>query len=288
MYGIRRSVAIRSLHRSTDRFVGRFVVVADKEVEVLRSTPALRRPGNKLSTPSRVTAYALGIASLGAGGVAVFTTHVEAGPVALLFVGLIFMIVALSGRLPTRLRIGDNEAEWQEYAGDIIETALDAAPRSTKAEIAPQLEELAEVAPRAAAPALSSLAYESNLAWSVSQAANKIPDVQRVKTWERVEDVGEFDFAIEATGDRVVLIEAKGSPRLSVSQVSEIMAKAHFYREMYPDRKVGLLLVTRYPLSAGIRATFMQTPNAACIVVRSREDRDALSAAINCLLSSLG
>ena len=250
--------------------------------------PALRRPGNKLSTPSRVTAYALGIASLGAGGVAVFTTHVEAGPVALLFVGLIFMIVALSGRLPTRLRIGDNEAEWQEYAGDIIETALDAAPPSTKAEIAPQLEELAEVAPRAAAPALSSLAYESNVAWSVSQAANKIPDVQRVKTWERVEDVGEFDFAIEATGDRVVLIEAKGSPRLSMSQVSEIMGKAHFYREMYPDRKVGLLLVSRYPLSAGIRALFMQTPNASCIVVRSREDRDALSAAINGLLSSLG
>ena len=262
--------------------------MADKEVEVPKSTPALRRPGNKLSTPSRVTAYALGIASLGAGGVAVFTTHVEAGPVALLFVGLIFMIVALSGRLPTRLRIGDNEAEWQEYAGDIIEAALDAASPSTKAEIAPQLEELAEVAPRAAAPALSSLAYESNLAWSVSQAANKIPDVQRVKTWERVEDVGEFDFAIEATGDRVVLIEAKGSPRLSMLQVSEIMAKAHFYREMYPDRKVGLLLVSRYPLSAGIRAMFMQTPNTFCIVVRSREDRDALSAAINCLLSSLG
>jgi uncharacterized membrane protein HdeD (DUF308 family) len=86
--------------------------VADKEVEVAKPVQAsVRRPGNKLSTPSRVTAYALGIASLGAGGVAVFVTYVEAGPIAPLFVGLIFMIIGLSGRLPTRLRIGDNEAE---------------------------------------------------------------------------------------------------------------------------------------------------------------------------------
>ena len=95
-------------------------------------------------------AYVLGSAGLGAGGVAVFITHVEAGPVALLAVGLIFMIVALSGRLPTRLRVGDNEAEWQEVAGNIIETAVDASPPSVKAELAPQLSELAEVAPRAA------------------------------------------------------------------------------------------------------------------------------------------
>ena len=122
--------------------------VADKEAEARKTTtPAVRGPGNKLSTPSRVTAYAFGVASLGAGGVAVFITHVEAGPVALLFVGLIFMIIALSGRLPTRLRIGEHEAEWQEVAGDIIETALDSATPSAKAQVAVQLEELAEVAP---------------------------------------------------------------------------------------------------------------------------------------------
>jgi hypothetical protein len=191
-------------------------------------------------------------------------------------------------RRPTRLRIGDSEAEWQEYAGGIIETALDSASPSTKADIAPQLEELAEVAPRAAAPALSGLAYNAVLAWGVSQAAHKIPGIERVKTWERVDDIGQYDFALEATANRVILIEAKSSPRLSMSQVSEIMAKTQFYKETYPDRKVGLLLVSRYPLSAGIRAMFMQTPNAACVVVRSREDADALSAAINGVLSSLG
>ena len=89
----------------------------------------------------------MGVAGLGAGGVAVFITHVEAGPVALLAVGLIFMIIALSGRLPTRLKIGENEAEWQEVAGEVIETAIEASPPSAKAQLANQLGELAEVAP---------------------------------------------------------------------------------------------------------------------------------------------
>jgi hypothetical protein len=73
-----------------------------------------------------------------------------------------------------------------------------------------------------------------------------------------------------------------------MSQVSEIMAKAHFYRDTYPDRKVGLLLVSRYPLSAGIRAMFMPRSNAACIVFGSRDDDDTLIGAINGLLSGLG
>jgi hypothetical protein len=189
--------------------------VADKEVEVSKTAmPAIRRPANKLSTPSRVTAYALGFAGLGAGGVAVFITHVEAGPVALLAVGLIFMIIALSGHLPTRLKIGENEAEWQEVAGEVIETAVEASPPSAKAELATQLGELAEVAPRAAAPALSGLAYENSIIQTIEEAANKIPDVQRVLTWVTLEEVGEFDFVIQATGNRFILVEVKASPRL--------------------------------------------------------------------------
>jgi tetratricopeptide (TPR) repeat protein len=53
-------------------------------------------------------------------GVAVFVTHVEAGPVALIAGGVLFMFIALSGVLPTRLKIGDNEAEWQQ---EIAESA---------------------------------------------------------------------------------------------------------------------------------------------------------------------
>lgn len=263
--------------------------VADEEVGVSKTVmPAIRRPANKLSTPSRVTAYALGFAGLGAGGVAVFITHVEAGPVALLAVGLIFMIIALSGRLPTRLKIGENEAEWQGVAGEVIEIAVEAAPPNARAELAAQLGQLAEVAPRAAAPALSGLAYENSITQTIEEAAKKIPDVQQVLKWVTLEEVGEFDFVIRATGDRFILVEVEASPRLSMSQVAALVEKAHFYREAYPDRKTGLLLVSRYPLPAGIEAMFMQGPYAACVVARGRADKEALIGVINGLLSILG
>ena len=99
--------------------------------------------------------------------------------------------------------------------------------------------------------------------------------------------MGEFDFAIEATDNRVILIEAKTSPKLSMAQVSEIMDKAHFYSEAYPDRKTALLLVSRYPLSAGSRAMFSPRANSAFVVVRGRDDVDQLRNAINRLLSGL-
>jgi hypothetical protein len=52
--------------------------VADTEVKAPRQ---VARATNKLGMPSRVSAFALGIAALGAGGIAVFITHLEAGPV---------------------------------------------------------------------------------------------------------------------------------------------------------------------------------------------------------------
>ena len=59
-------------------------------------------------------AVALGVAGLGAGGVAVFVTKLEAGPVALLAVGFLFIVVGMSGRLPNRLKIGESEAAWPD------------------------------------------------------------------------------------------------------------------------------------------------------------------------------
>ena len=61
----------------------------------------------------RAVAVSLGIAGLGAGGIAVFVMKLEAGPVALLAVGFLFLIVGMSGRLPNRLKIGESEAQWE-------------------------------------------------------------------------------------------------------------------------------------------------------------------------------
>src|SRR5262245_44120960 len=68
----------------------------------------------RLGLLSRIGATIIGLAGLGSGAVAVFVTHLEAGPVGLLAAGFLLLVIGMSGRLPSRLKLGDNEAEWQE------------------------------------------------------------------------------------------------------------------------------------------------------------------------------
>lgn len=79
----------------------------------------LRRQAVKIQPWARWIAGFLGAAGVGSGGAAVFLTHVEAGPVALIAGGVLFLFLALGGVMPTRLKIGDNEAEWQELAESV-------------------------------------------------------------------------------------------------------------------------------------------------------------------------
>jgi tetratricopeptide (TPR) repeat protein len=85
----------------------------------LRDRGDFRRQAVKVQPWARWAAGFAGVAGCGSGGTAVFLTHLEAGPVALIAGGALFLLVALAGVLPTRLKIGDNEAEWQEVAESV-------------------------------------------------------------------------------------------------------------------------------------------------------------------------
>jgi tetratricopeptide (TPR) repeat protein len=85
----------------------------------LRDGDSLRRQAVRIQPWARWIAGFLGAAGVGSGGAAVFLTHVEAGPVALIAGGVLFLFLALGGVMPTRLKIGDNEAEWQELAESV-------------------------------------------------------------------------------------------------------------------------------------------------------------------------
>jgi hypothetical protein len=85
----------------------------------LRDHGDFRRQAVKVQPWARWVAGFAGAAGCGSGGVAVFLTHLEAGPVALIAGGVLFLLLALGGVLPTRLKIGDNEAEWQEVAESV-------------------------------------------------------------------------------------------------------------------------------------------------------------------------
>jgi tetratricopeptide (TPR) repeat protein len=80
-----------------------------------------RRQAVKIEPWARWVAGFLGMAGIGSGGAAVFITHLEAGPVALIAGGVLFTFTSLGGVMPTRLKIGDNEAEWQQEIEEWVE-----------------------------------------------------------------------------------------------------------------------------------------------------------------------
>ena len=87
-----------------------------------------RREAIGVETWARWAAGVLGLIGLGAGGTAVFVTDLEAGPVALIVVGALLLFIGLAGVMPTRLKIGDNEAEWLREIGESVERIEEKAP----------------------------------------------------------------------------------------------------------------------------------------------------------------
>jgi hypothetical protein len=127
----------------------------------------------------RACAAIIGLAALGLGGLAVFVTHVEAGPVALLAVGLVLLIVAAGGRLPSRVKVGENEAAWEAAVEDFATRVVDEVPSKQAPQLAAALSELAEAVPSAAAAerlgALTGrVAYEQMVADILAEAVQEI------------------------------------------------------------------------------------------------------------------
>ncbi|RIJ76602.1 hypothetical protein D1871_11045 [Nakamurella silvestris] len=78
----------------------------------------------KLTPWARVIAGVIGALSLGAGGASVFLSEVEAGPVALILVGLALLLTALSGLLPAGIEWGDKKWHYNEERIEKVEAKL--------------------------------------------------------------------------------------------------------------------------------------------------------------------
>jgi hypothetical protein len=119
----------------------------------------------------------LGLAGLGSGGVAVFITQLEAGPVALLAIGLVLLLIGTGGRLPTRLKVGENEAAWDAVEGFVSRVA-DEVPSDLAPQLVDALNELAQAAPSAAAAGLGvvteRITYERMVRKMLSEAVREL------------------------------------------------------------------------------------------------------------------
>lgn len=124
----------------------------------------------------RWVAAALGATGLGAGGAAVFITHLEAGPVAIIVVGVLFSIVAMGGRLPWQIEIAGNKIHMgREMAAArhaVVERFAEADPEQPSTQRA--LKQLASDAPSIAAEASELVGYKRMVLTALNESAERL------------------------------------------------------------------------------------------------------------------
>jgi hypothetical protein len=264
--------------------------VTDTEGEASRRAA---RATNKLGMPSRVAAFALGVAGLGAGAVAVFVTHLEAGPVALLAVGLIFMIVGLAGTLPTRLKVGDNEAAWEierQAVETFVERVAEVTPVANQREFLGALGDLAEDAPEVAARGISAFAYEQQLRAELEEVVRELehsfPDGQPVNFMTTATADGQMvDAIILGPAGRRVAVEAKLSAQRLAPSWIDLMHQSFLRKSRASGDFAALLFVTRKPLTRALAERLKEYPEIRHVLYRGPEDREALKRALREVLA---
>jgi hypothetical protein len=171
--------------------------------------PQILRAAIRLGRPSRWAAFILGLLGMAAGGLAAFRAHLEAPPVALLAGGLILVLIGLGGTMPTRLKIGDNEAEWMQERAMVAQALKEEVQAQPSSEVFTEegsdavllvdreqvsgfnlnrlLGRVAEVAPQVAEPAIEAYEPEDYYKRFASALVNSVmADVNNDRRRQRV------------------------------------------------------------------------------------------------------
>ena len=226
-------------------------------------SPEPRQP-RQPSPPSvgwwwRFLMVTLGLVGLGSGGVAVFVTQLEAGPVALLAVGLVLLLVAAGGRLPSRLKVGDSEATW-DAVEEFVERVAEGVSPDQRPELVEALNDLRRAAPAAAAAGLGTVtggvAYERlvmDLVLQTITEINKTDELSKRPLRYSLEGYsGSFQTITQAVisgpGSKLLLIEPRfiSGEFVPILIVEQVLRKGMQFAQMTSrgQKSVGLLLVS--------------------------------------------
>lgn len=231
------------------------------------STP--RRPV-KLTSWTRWVLVIFGIAGMGGGSVAIFMRNVEAGPAVMIGIGAFFFLFGIAGFMPTRLKLGANEAEWQAVT-DFVEETVEDAPAEDRPEIIRRLNDLSKAIPEAAAPALTGMLYEQQVLEMIREIAHDLRP--QIRTESQVGPGARFDMYVTGPAGQKIAIEIRSGLRSFAS-----------YRELYGrfshlKEELGLghfLIVTAERPGSSVTAFMAALEDASLVPVRGYEDMPLL------------
>ncbi|HUB39988.1 MAG TPA: hypothetical protein VMA72_14145 [Streptosporangiaceae bacterium] len=254
--------------------------------------PPARQPHAQISIGYRRGLMALGFAGLGSGGAAVFLTHLEAGPVGLLLVGLVLLVIGVGGRLPDRIKVGDNEIAWDAIQ-DFVLKAAERTPADETPDLLADLNDLAKAAPQAASAGISVVAYEQLINRMVYDTFTGLTDaaparvgVSGLEGTDRGRDmVIDFD-------DRALIVQVKyysrsdASDRALLDQATDVLTDRS---DVHADRSWRSLLIVAPQLTRRMIDVTRRFPaRAFVVIVRGPQDRDYLAQAIRAALGLTG
>jgi hypothetical protein len=244
-------------------------------VESLHRGPRLRRPG------------------LGRGSC--FVTHLEAGPVALLAVGLILLLVGAGGRLPSRLKVGENEAAWEGAVEEFVSRVAKELPSEQAPELVYALNELAEVAPSAAVARLGAVTERFTYRPVVMEMLNEaVQEINRSQLNGSAKGPVPLEFSPVGTGgpardryDAVISASngacplAKIAYRVDVDTVKEIAETAS---KEAAKGAVGALLISNQEPTLAAVPRLMINNFVRHIRITNKDDLPKLAGAIRAAL----
>jgi hypothetical protein len=181
------------------------------------------------------------------GTLAIFKTEVEAGPVALLVSGGLFLLLGVSGRLPDRLKVGDNEVimtrRKQHKADQAVAAVVDAVPPARREEVLNQLGDIGGAA-RSVDSARRAIGFVNQVLLNLDAAVHQLA-AGNFQILDRPEnDIGyHFDRGYVIEGRRTLLVEV---PLGQVEATWIQMMVRRLARSPWPEGRI-LVLTQEFP-----------------------------------------
>lgn len=149
----------------------------DGKTPAAPKVPTSKRASNTLTDLEALGAGILGLAFFTIGTIAVFRVDKEAGPVALLGLGLVLFVIGLARQMPTKLGAGTAAIEFPAQAvGEAFAEVAGQLPDSDRDGVARGLDQLRQVSPEAAAIATDGLNWENVIRRMLDEAIDTIND----------------------------------------------------------------------------------------------------------------
>jgi len=231
------------------------------------NTSAIRyqRQAIKLSSWSRFGAAALGLAGVGSGGVAVFIAHVEAGPVALIAAGTLFLLIAMGGIMPTRLKVGDNEAEWINELQDAASAVAINAATGDRDNLSASLDKLNGLSP-SLANSMAALIHTARCYGLIEMATDGRDDVE----FTTIDHNGTSYMILAASNGNRALVQPMVNYAITTASAIDILKDSIVRGKDISVNRIFLLL-DEEP-SGELCTAIDKNRNITTLVVRSMKD----------------